>query len=148
MRFLLRMAFWLGLILVLLPTGGSKPYASGPQFGAADAFTFAGAAVSDMRQFCARQPDACAVGGQAAQLIGQRAQAGAKMLYEFLNDRVAPAETGSVPTNGPAEKSAAVQAVHSQHTLKPADQVPAWRAPQPRREAEAKRPGWSLQNSF
>jgi Family of unknown function (DUF5330) len=140
MRFLLRVAFWLGLILVLLPTGGSNPYAGGSQFGAADAFTFAGAAVTDMRQFCARQPDACTVGGQAAQLIGQRARAGAKMLYEFLNDRVAPAETGSVPPKGTPDKSVPVQAPHSQHTLKPADQVPAWRAPQPRREAEAKRP--------
>jgi hypothetical protein len=140
MRFLLRVAFWLGLILVLLPTGGSNPHGSGPRFGAADAVTFAGAAVADMRQFCGRQPDACAAGGQAAQLIGQRAQAGAKMLYEFLNEHVTPVEMGSVPTTGTAEKSMPVQAPHSQHTLKPADLAPAWGGPAPRREAEAKRP--------
>jgi hypothetical protein len=140
MRFLLRMAFWLGVILVLLPTGGSKPVANAPQFGAIDAMSVAGAAVSDMRQFCARQPEACATGGQAALVIGQRAQAGAKMLYEFLNERIPPAETGSVTLTGAVEKSAPGAIPRSQNTLKPADLAPAWHGPAPRKDAEAKRP--------
>ena len=50
-----------------------------------------------MSQFCERQPDACEVGSQAAVAIGQRAQAGAKMLYEFLNEQLGDrGETGSV----------------------------------------------------
>ena len=96
--FLLRMAFWLTLVLALLPTGSSQPqaHASAPQIDAADAVVAAGAAVSDMSGFCDRQPEACKVGAQAAVVIGQRAQAGASMVYDFIQERMARSETGSV----------------------------------------------------
>ncbi len=55
--------------------------------GATDAVVAAGAAVSDMSSFCDRQPEACVVGAQAAVAIGQRAQAGAKMVYDFVSER-------------------------------------------------------------
>jgi hypothetical protein len=122
MRFLLRMAFWLGVVLVLLPSAGTQPLPKS-QVGAAEAVTAAKAAVSDLRGFCERQAEACNVGTQAAVAIGQRAQAGAKMLYEFLNEQLGPMETGTV---GAAKAS--------QHTLTPADLEPAWRGPQPRRD--------------
>ena len=48
-----------------------------------------------MRGFCERQPDACVVGSQAATTIGYRLQAGAKMLYEFLNEQLGPNETAT-----------------------------------------------------
>jgi hypothetical protein len=131
MMFLLRVAFWLGLVLVLLPSGGSEPVRGGPSVGAADAVSAASAAVSDMRQFCSRQPDACTVGSQAAVSLGQRAQAGAKMLYEFLSERFGPHATGSL---GSAAKT--TPAAGTQDTLTPADQTPAWRGPAPRREAK------------
>ena len=87
MRFLLRMAFWLTVILVLLPSGGSQP-APKVDVSATDAMSAAGATVADMKQFCGRQSEACAVGSQVAVALGHRAQAGAKMLYEFLNERL------------------------------------------------------------
>ena len=72
-------------MLALLPTGSSQPQVAGmPQIDAVDAVVAAGAAVSDMSDFCERQPEACEVGAQAAVAIGQRAQAGAKMVYEFI----------------------------------------------------------------
>jgi hypothetical protein len=127
MKFLLKAAFWLSVVVMLLPAGEKS--APAPQVGATEAVSAAGAAVSDMRQFCARQPEACAVGSQAATAFGQKAQAGAKMLYEFLNDRV-PNETASVgskPT-GAAQRS--------QHTLTSDDLAPAWRGPEPRRDGK------------
>jgi hypothetical protein len=123
MFFLLRAAFWLGLVLLLLPSSGSKSVSS-IQVGAVDALSAANAAVSDMRQFCTRQPDACVVGGQAASALSQQAQTGAKMLYELLNDRVSSNE--SVRSNNQP----------SQNTLKPADLTPAWRGPPPRKETK------------
>ena len=57
-----------------------------------------GAVVADVRQFCVRQPDACAVGSQALVEFGHKAQAGAKMLYEFLNERLGSNESKSVRT--------------------------------------------------
>jgi hypothetical protein len=134
MFFLLRAAFWLSIVIVLLPSG-SGPATPGPQVGAADAMSAASAAVSDMRQFCDRQPEACTVGSQAAVVFGQKAQAGAKMLYEFLSEKVGPTETGSIT---PAGIKKADTAMKSQNTLLPVDMTPAWRGPQPRNEARAK----------
>ena len=52
--------------------------------------------MSDMQQFCERQPVACEVGSQTAVTLGQRAQAGAKILYEFLHERFGGDEPATV----------------------------------------------------
>jgi len=143
MFFLLRVAFWLTVVLALLPTGSSQPSAKGSQVGAGEAVAAAGAAVSDLGNFCDRQAEACVVGAQAAVAIGQRAQAGAKMVYEFINEQMGKSETGSVPE----KKTAAAKPVpvampqhkSSQSTLKPADLAPTWRSPAPRREAQPRK---------
>jgi hypothetical protein len=153
MRFLLRMTFWLGLILVLLPRGESTPQ-SNAQISATDAVSAASATVSDMRQFCDRQPEACTVGSQAAAALGDRAKAGAKRLYEMLNERLAAGEsdgltTGTsarsgkpvpLPVARPGSRSAAQNSTPtaqtaSQNTLTPADLAHAWRGPPPRKDA-------------
>lgn len=106
MFFLLRMAFWLGLVLVLLPRDKAPESDKGPQVTASEAVLAATAAVSDMSQFCTRQPAACAVGGQAATVVGERAQAGAKKVYEMLTER---SEKSDKPEQvEPAEKPQAV----------------------------------------
>src|SRR5882757_4674155 len=51
MFFLLRMAFWLGLVLVLLPREKTPESDKLPQIGASEAVSAATAAVSDMTQF-------------------------------------------------------------------------------------------------
>jgi len=130
MGFLLRMAFWLGLVLVLLPSVSSQPVPKS-QVGAGDAMSAAQAAWSDMRHFCERQPDACSVGSQAIVTIGHRAQVGAKLLYDFLNEQLGPQETGTVKASG---KGA------SQHTLTASDVEPTWRGPQPPRDPRDRRP--------
>jgi hypothetical protein len=114
MGFLLRIAFWLGLVLVLLPRDKTPESEKAPQVGAAEAVSAATAAVSDMSQFCKRQPSACEVGGQAATMIGQRAQDGARKLYQMITDKdqkgtdkktpekpekKAPDHTGSIGSN-------------------------------------------------
>jgi Family of unknown function (DUF5330) len=129
MRFLLRMAFWLGLVLVALPSAGSGP-SPNVAVSTGEAMSAAKAAVDDMRQFCDRQAEACVVGSQAAVAIGQRAQAGAKMLYEFLNEHFGSGETGgTVGAQSPP--------LDSQNTLTAQDLAPTWRGPQPPRQ----RPG-------
>jgi Family of unknown function (DUF5330) len=142
MFFLLRMTFWLGLVLILLPIGSGQHSPSGSEVSTSEAISAASATVGDLRGFCGRQPDACTVGAQVATAIGYRAQAGAKMLYEALSEAMAPRETGSV-TSGSArpagtkaalDKSAAERA--SQSTLTPADLAPAWRGPPARKDAK------------
>jgi Family of unknown function (DUF5330) len=87
MWFLLRLTFWLGLVLVLLPRDKTPEAEKLPQIGASEAVQAATAAVSDMSQFCKRQPAACEVGGQAATVIGQRAAEGARKVYSIITDK-------------------------------------------------------------
>lgn len=132
MFFLLRMAFWLTIVLALLPTGSSQPMVSGSQIEAAEAMVAAGAAVSDMTNFCDRQPEACKVGVQAAVAIGQRAQAGASMVYDFIHDRMARSETGSDAKVVPVSMVRPMPAYPgSQSTLKASDIEPAWQGGTP-----------------
>ena len=65
MWFLARMVFWLGLIIALLPIAPLRQETSASKVGAVDSLSAASAAVSDLRQFCVRQPDACAAGSEA-----------------------------------------------------------------------------------
>lgn len=148
MRFLLRITFWLGLVLVLLPRDKTPESEKLPQIGAADAVQAATAAVSDMTQFCKRQPAACEVGGQAATIIGQRAQDGARKIYQIINDKKdqisndkndkneksdkndkkAPDHTGSIAMAGEGD---AVSSEAPHDTLSQDDLALEWRGPQP-----------------
>lgn len=141
MFFLLRVAFWLTIVLALLPSGGAQQSAQA-KVGPTDAMIAAGAAVSDMTNFCDRQPEACVVGAQTAVAIGQRAQAGAKMVYEFFSEHTSHGETGSVskaksePGAGPKLAAAvrtAPAAPGSGSTLKGSDLDPVWQGPTPAR---------------
>ena len=148
MFFLLRMAFWLGVVCVLLPSGGTKSTSPDAQIDAIQAASLAGAAVSDMRGFCGRQPDACEVGGKVAVALGHKAEAGARTLYEFISAKLN--EKSASPDKTIADKATAklVPAMATAHaglngTLTQGDMAPAWHAPvplPPRREARASRP--------
>jgi hypothetical protein len=132
MFFLLRMAFWLGVVCVLLSSGG-KSTSPEAQIDASQAVTLASAAVTDVRGFCERQPDACEAGGKVAVAIGHKAEAGARTLYDFISKlREKPADK--------ADAKAVPASVAGKGTLTPADMAPAWHAPvplPPRREARA-----------
>ena len=127
MFFLLRMAFWLGLVLVLLPREKTPESEKLPQLNASEAVSAATAAVSDMSQFCKRQPAACEVGGQAATVIGQRAEDGARKLYQIITDKRAPDRTGSIGAVENADSSPADLAPRD--TLTPDDLAAEWHAP-------------------
>jgi hypothetical protein len=142
MFFLLRMAFWLSVVLILLPTGSSQPEPANG-VAASEAISAASATVGDLRQFCSRQPDACTVGTHVATELGYKAQAGAKMLYEFLTDSLASKSTGSIAgsrfgkttSDKPAMDRAAFDRA-SQNTLTSTDLAPAWRGPALRKDAK------------
>jgi hypothetical protein len=140
MFFLLRMAFWLGVVCVLLP-GGTKSTSGDANIDATQAMSLASAAVSDARGFCARQPDACVVGGKVATAIGHKAEDGARTIYGFimakLAEKSAPAEN-TVAATGQTSGQAT-----GKGTLTASDVQPVWHAPvplPPRREARAGRP--------
>lgn len=144
MFFLLRMAFWLGVVCVLLP-GGSKSSSPDAQIDATQAMTLAGAAVSDARGFCERQPDACKVGGKVAVALGHKAEAGARTLYEFVSTKITEKSAPEQKTAGKTGASAAAKVVPVSNvdhgTLTQSDLAPAWhgRVPLPpvRRDVRA-----------
>ena len=137
MFFLLRMAFWLGLVLVLLPREKTPESEKLPQISVSDAVTAASAAVSDMSQFCKRQPQACEVGGQAATVIGVRAQEGARKIYQTITekaekadkkpdaDRKSPDHTGSI--GGESDADPALAETTPRDTLTADDLAVEWR---------------------
>jgi hypothetical protein len=128
MFFLLRMAFWLGLVLVLLPREKTPESDKLPQVGASEAVSAATAAVSDMSQFCKRQPATCEVGGQAATVIGHRAQEGARKLYQIITDKKSSDHTGSI---GGIEGADVAAIGAPRDTLTPDDLQAEWQMPGP-----------------
>jgi hypothetical protein len=143
MFFLLRMAFWLGLVLVLLPREKTPESDKLPQISVGDAVQAATAAVSDMGQFCKRQPQACEVGGQAATVIGVRAEEGARKIYRSVTDKKAddkkpdadkkadekkaPDHTGSIGVSD--DDDPARFGTASRDTLTADDLAPDWHVP-------------------
>jgi hypothetical protein len=137
MFFLLRLVFWVGLVLVLLPRDKAPDTDKAPQINASEAISAATAAVNDMSQFCKRQPAACEVGGQAATVIGQRAQGGARKVYQYITDKPdksdkpdkrAPDHTGSIAGMESAE-GAQPDVAHD--TLTPDDMQIEWQGASP-----------------
>lgn len=122
MFFLLRVAFWLSIVVILLPSDPAKK-ADSTQVAVSplEALGAAQAAVDDARGFCNRKPEACEIGSQALQTFGQKAQLGSKYLYEFLSDRFGDAHTDKVTGSIPEHPG--------RQTLTPTDAAPAWKAP-------------------
>jgi hypothetical protein len=127
MRFLIKAAFWLTIVVLFLPADSAKQ-GQATQVGPIEALGAAQAAVEDASGFCTRNPNACEVGSQAFQTFGEKAQNGAKLLYEFLSARFADqpgaspqVTTGSIKPNRPG-----------QHTLTPGDLEPVWAGPEPK----------------
>ncbi|MDQ0505217.1 DUF5330 domain-containing protein [Xanthobacter agilis] len=127
MFFLLRMAFWIALVLLLLPLGLKGT--TGQDVSVFDAFGAAQAVVADVRGFCTRQPDACAVGGQMVTHLTEKAQAGAKWLSDTLSSH---GSSGATATGAPQNLTP--------QDLTPQDLAPAWGSGEKVQPASAPQP--------
>jgi len=140
MFFLLRMAFWLAVVCMLLP-GSGKQTSPEAQIDPKQAMTLAGAAVTDMRGFCERQPDACKAGGKVAVALGHKAEAGALTLYEFVSTKMkdkADKASAQKTVAGKSELKTVPLSTADHGTLTQSDLVPSWhgRVPLPPRRAD------------
>ena len=132
MRFLVKVAFWLSVVVFLIPTGGNSSRRSDP-IGTGEAVSAAYAAMDDLRGFCGRRPEACEIAGRIGATFTDKAQAGAKMLYEFLREHAGDrgvAVTGSVA-------APAASATPTVQSLAPDEMATPWRMPDnpPRRRS-------------
>ena len=127
MTFLIRIAFWLMIVVLLLPTDERQR---------SEVYGTAQAAVNDVATFCDRNPETCAKGKDAFGVFVQKAQFGARMLMGLINSR---GEPGEVPaeapddTQGPETDSAFEPARLDlgapRDTLSPEDLEEAWAGP-------------------
>jgi hypothetical protein len=142
MFFLLRTAFWASVGLVLLATfAPGQPSTVPAEIAASDAVNAASATFADLSGLCTRRPDACEAGSNFAMAFAQRAETGAKILYDFVGARLSKQDlaegqdrqdrstSGAAGTAEPAPTHAAKA---SQNTLTSADMVPPWHGPLPR----------------
>lgn len=102
--FLIRLAFWLTLVVILLPADGASTTAErseSPSVDAMEAISAARAAIEDLSEICGRRPAVCETSQAALQTFGQKAKYGARTLYEYLDDTVTdPAGTGGADRAG------------------------------------------------
>lgn len=86
MRFILKCAFWLGLVAFLLPFGTGRGE-SDVQMSWLGAIVGIQEAVQDLSGFCERAPTACDTGREAAVFAGERIGDGLAIAYAFIDDR-------------------------------------------------------------
>lgn len=87
MMFLLRTAFWLTLILLILPVDREEAgIGQGP--GAFETFAAVQTVVSDMRGFCERNASACQTGAATVDVLRQKAVYSAGVVQGWLADDV------------------------------------------------------------
>ena len=129
MLFLIRTAFWLMIIVLLLPTDAQQR---------SEVYGTAQAAVNDVATFCDRNPETCARGKDAFGVFVQKAQFGARMLMDLINGRTESGEEEAPSSAGqslfePAsfDVSASQTSQASQDTLNPEDREEAWSGPAP-----------------
>ncbi|MDR6952740.1 hypothetical protein J2X65_002099 [Ancylobacter sp. 3268] len=125
MFFLLRIGFWLTIVLLLLPSlPGTQPSGTDApgtaQVDPLKALSAASSAVSDAGGFCEREPQACAIGSEIITQLGSRAEAGAQLLLGYIGDQISEQKRKA------AERAAANPAGD---TLTAHDLSPAWQAP-------------------
>ncbi|MDQ6436857.1 DUF5330 domain-containing protein [Mesorhizobium sp. LHD-90] len=98
MGFLLRIAFWFSLVLLVLPLDiGSEQKGEEP-VGAIQTFLAAREAVTDLSAICERKPDVCEVGRSAMNTIGVRAREAARIAYEVLDENFGETDKSATGT--------------------------------------------------
>ena len=115
--FLFRLAFWLSVILVLLPADEQQ---QARLYGAATS------AFERATTFCDRNAETCATASEAWSSLRKKAEFGYRLARDLANKRQGTDEASTPPPPGAASK------VDSRGTLSPMDMQPAWRGPGPR----------------
>lgn len=128
--FLIRTAFWLSIVILLLPseqvTEDTDGQQSGNRISASEVFAAARATISDVSSICERSPDVCEAGRAAAETFGNKARYGAQLLMDYVAE-----ESSSTPTAQPVRALNVETAPETagQNTLNQSDLQPRWGGP-------------------
>lgn len=91
MMFLIRSAFWLVVLILLIPTDGEQQK---------KIYGMAQTAVADISGFCVRNPETCDSGQYAINVLVQKAQYGAHMVQSLVDKRTGPLAPAHYPEPG------------------------------------------------
>lgn len=96
MSFILRLCFWFGLVLLLIPAGTLGTHDEQNAIGPIQAANAAREAFSDTMAICQRKPDVCVTAKAALHTITGRAKDAARIALEYLNEGTDKTATGSI----------------------------------------------------
>ncbi len=156
---ILRTAFWLSAVVILLPAGndnnpgGGKPGETA-KVTADQVVVAAASTASDVSQFCARQPVVCNTSNAMLHLFEAKAKNSVRLIYNWAADTnlIGPANAAVATTDydnlttasadldrligevsGPKAKDRKTNG--SQNTLRLDDVLPAWSVPKPKSDS-------------
>lgn len=95
MWFLIKAAFWFSLVLVLLPifsTESTSRLEGDPRVQFSDAFSAVTGTYEYVSDLCREKPDVCLKGAETFTALGYRAREGARVAYEFLDNKFGDAK--------------------------------------------------------
>jgi hypothetical protein len=121
--FLLRSAFWLAVIILLVPIDDDvarrhQAATETPPVGALEAVGAAQDAFDDVGGFCDRNPDVCSIGERVGTTFVLKARSGARLVAGWLDGMLA-GDDATVVVDGPGVGP-------TRGTLTSADLEPAW----------------------
>jgi hypothetical protein len=91
MFFLMRAAFWLTIVIFLLPADPETGEA--PRVGAIEALSAVHATATDFSGFCARNPDVCATGSATFELLSEKVRNGVRIIQNAIDGGASAADT-------------------------------------------------------
>lgn len=136
--FIIRAAFWLLVVAVLIPTGRpaeqNVTQTTTQQISAHDALYAAYTTAGDVSTFCSRNPDVCATGALALGVLEHRARNGLRTMYDWAASAAGQGpEAGNDATasriHTGSTRKVANNGTRSQNTLRIDDIIPEWSGP-------------------
>lgn len=119
--FLIRTAFWLSLLILLLPTDEQDQRVV---YGNAES------AIKDLRSFCTRNPDVCEASKSAANTFTKKAQFGAKMVADFFQEKTG--DSAYIAASDRSSRRPSFFRRETKSTLTADDMRPSWSVPSDR----------------
>ena len=119
--FLIRVGFWVGLAVLLLPTDERQQ---------ARLYSTAVTTVERVTTFCDRNAQACAAGAELWAIFVKKAEFGARMAIDLVSSGGRKDEEGAPPRVQPSSAKTKPEPrlpTAARGTLTPADLTPAWR---------------------
>lgn len=123
---LIKGAFWIGVVILLLPSDERKQ---------AELYGKAASAVSWAVTFCDRNGETCAKSADVWQSFKHKAEFGARMAFDLVQRSMSSIEPVSAPSAGQLPPDGRVQPAVERGTLAPDDLTSRWRPPLPKPRA-------------